>query len=331
MSSYSQYTTITGQTVSELCTSLRLSLNKLLEINNTNVSNGLVLFYDSTITVRLSNRSNTTYRTVLTRNTKGDTPIDVAVLNHIYKFNKDTLELVVEECTPPETLNITIRYASQRIYNISDYLRYANSVNARLSESLTIKIPADSLVKINSKSAVVNRPGTVDGGLLIDKNYKQCTIKRYTSGKYKDKKSLPIIPEEISVSNSASFDSVSMLGRSVDYQVYNGSNRSVSLSLTLHADLLNYYKIDIRDVVSYIESCNYPQYSENKVGAPEISFSTNNIYIKGILKSCEVSWKLPVIDNVYQLCTLSLGIQETKGPYSMSEIQSMKGRNTQDI
>lgn len=145
---------------------------------------------------------------------------------------------------------------------------------------------------------------------------------------------LPVIPEEFSESNSANFNSVSMMGRSVDYQIYEGSSRSVSFSLRLHEELYvstsSKYE-NIHNIVSLIESCCYPIYDRaayNYAAPPEIAFQIGKqFYIRGILTNCSATWHTPIIDDQFVWCDLSIGITETTGPYSMDEISNNSGRS----
>lgn len=137
---------------------------------------------------------------------------------------------------------------------------------------------------------------------------------------------LPVYPQEFSDTNSAKFSSVSLLGRSVDYQIYQGSSRDVSFTLNLHEELCDDYNY-IHDLVAQIQSACYPGYGEGRVQVPEIFFSIGDQFkIRGILESCNAVWKTPIIDGRLINCDLSLGVKETTGPYSQSEISSFGGR-----
>lgn len=143
---------------------------------------------------------------------------------------------------------------------------------------------------------------------------------------------LPVIPQEFSDSNSAAWSPVSMMGRSVDYQIYSGSSRTVSFTLQLHQELyndtVNTTTDNIYNLVQLIESCNYPFYSgdNNWAGPPQVVFKIGEqFYIKGILESCTANWKAPFDSKGrYMCCDLSVSVKETTGPYSAIDI----GQNT---
>ena len=137
---------------------------------------------------------------------------------------------------------------------------------------------------------------------------------------------LPVFPQEFSDSNSAVFSAQSMLGRSVDYQVYNSSSRSVSFTLQFHEELVPDNLDYVHEIVARIESACYPEYSNSVVQPPEIEFQIGSHFrIRGILESCSAAWKAPIIDGKLVNCDLSVCVRETSGPYKMSEIAAMKG------
>lgn len=137
---------------------------------------------------------------------------------------------------------------------------------------------------------------------------------------------IPVYPNEFADSNSGNFSSVSLLGRSVDYQIYQSSSRDVSFTLQLHEELCNDYNY-IHRLVAQFESACYPGYSGGIVQVPEIFVSIGNQFkIRGILTSCSAAWKAPIINGRLINCDLSLSIKETAGPYTQSEVAGMGGR-----
>lgn len=153
-----------------------------------------------------------------------------------------------------------------------------------------------------------------------------CTVWVYLDGTAGPAWSLPVYPQEFSDSNSANFSSQSVLGRSVDYQIYQGSSRSVSFTLNFHNELCEDYDY-IHELVSYIESACYPGYNSGIVQAPEICFTIGRQFkIRGVLESCSAVWRSPIIDNKLVNCDLSVSIKETTGPYSSHQIRSSGGK-----
>lgn len=138
---------------------------------------------------------------------------------------------------------------------------------------------------------------------------------------------LPVYPQEFSDNNSGNFSSVSLLGRSVDYQIYQGSSRDVSFTLQLHEELCQSDYNYIHRLVAQFESACYPGYSGGIVQVPEIFVSIGNQFkIRGILTSCSANWKAPIINGKLVNCDLSISIKETSGPYTQGEVASKGGR-----
>lgn len=138
---------------------------------------------------------------------------------------------------------------------------------------------------------------------------------------------LPVYPQEFTDSNSAGYSPVSILGRSVDYQVYQNSSRDVSFTLNLHEELCSSYTY-IHTLVAFVESACYPGYSGGggRVRVPELRVSIGSQFrIRGIVTSCSANWKPPIINGKLINCDLSIGVKETRGPYTSGEVAAMGG------
>lgn len=153
------------------------------------------------------------------------------------------------------------------------------------------------------------------------KNF-NCYMYTLTNGAVKYQRSLPVYPNEFSDTNNSNFNAVSLLGRSVDYQIYNGSSRDVSFVLQMHEELCSNANY-IHDLVAVIESACYPEYGNGIVRVPEVCFVIGSHFkCRGILTSTSANWKAPIIDGKLVNCDLSVSIRETTGPYAMSQIAS---------
>lgn len=181
-----------------------------------------------------------------------------------------------------------------------------------------------------TRSTLAKRSGNHSGmvgftaNTLTNKNF-NCYMYTLLNGSANSVWSLPVYPQEFNDTNSANFSSVSLLGRSVDYQIYQGSSREVSFTLQLHEELSSDYGY-IHRLVAQVESACYPGYSGGIVKVPEIYFSIGSQFkIRGILTGCSASWKAPIIDGKLVNCDLSVSVKETTGPYTMSDIASKGG------
>lgn len=172
----------------------------------------------------------------------------------------------------------------------------------------------------NSHSILSGRAGNYTTGKDFN-----CFVSVLLNGLNQGAWSIPVYPQEFSDTNTPSFASQNLLGRSVDYQIYNGSSRSVSFVLNLHEELCTDYTY-IHSLVAYIESAAYPGYSSGIVQVPEIMFNIGSQFrTRGILESCTATWKAPIVNGKMVNCDLSIGVHETYGPYSQSQVKSMGG------
>lgn len=137
----------------------------------------------------------------------------------------------------------------------------------------------------------------------------------------------PCYPESVSDSNSASYSSENILGRSEPFQYYTGSGpRTVSVDFEMHTDMcgdVNYvYKI-----TDLVESACYPNYGGAIAASRVIFHCSNNITIRGIISNVSTKYSGPIIDNKYAVINLSFSVTEVTGdPPSTGQIASIGGR-----
>ena len=153
---------------------------------------------------------------------------------------------------------------------------------------------------------------------------KECFFSIYERGQLvAGPRYLPIFPNEISDRNSSSYNPTSILGRSVAYQTYNGSSRSVNLTLELHEELCDDYTY-VPNLVKLIESVAYPGYETGQVNPCEMELVLGNfLRIRGIVSGVSTTWKAPIIDGRLVHCIVGFDITETTGPYSRAEVARM--------
>lgn len=122
---------------------------------------------------------------------------------------------------------------------------------------------------------------------------------------------LPIVPDSVSDRSQSNFSTNTPLGRSAPVYIYNGSGpREVSLSFDLHRELEGGSNID--DIVKGLQASVMPTYGgARKIVAPTVTLSIiNTVRITGVCRNVDIEWKKPIINNHYQLCTISLSISE---------------------
>ncbi len=148
---------------------------------------------------------------------------------------------------------------------------------------------------------------------------------------------IPVDPETIMDSMSASFASSTPLSRSAPiYSYQNSGPRSVQFSFTLHRDLCKEFNPGSEDMVDELidnlEGMVLPDYeSANKVVNPPIVGVKirDEIWIKGVVSgSVSKSFQVPILKYgdkyKYALVTLSFSVTEIK-PYSASILDSIQG------
>lgn len=281
---------------------------------------------------------------------------------NFYTYTSDgllTLSIICQmrNCNKSELLTLNSEpYSGDTSISVGQYLQQLDLEGQLIPKGLTFKIPVGLTGGVNSRySSFTNNSTlltTING---TDTKYNTTTtsvthyqlrssasnystsrdFNCYTyvllDGSAQDVYDLPVYPNEFSDSNRPNFSPISILGRSVDYQVYQGSSRSVSFILNLHDELCpdrNY----VHNLVAYIESAAYPGYTSDGVLVPEIFFQIGNQFtIRGILTGCDANWKAPIISGRLVNCDLSISITETSGPWSQYEIRNSGGFRTTGV
>lgn len=274
-------------------------------------------------------------------------------INELYSYNQIKFDSKEVKEYHKEFLeagdNNPIYLASKKYKSIAEYLRACTKSNEFILPGLAIRLPEQSNGGVKSEndfvfSQVNNITNSSDRSLnkryllfdehsngIIGQSYDSYFVRIENNKKGEvtehTRVPLPVTPQEFSDSNQARWNSVSMMGRSVDYQIYTGSSRSVSFTLQLHEEVTGTTRGDynnIHEIVALVESCCYPFYggdSTQYAGPPEVIFKiASQFYIKGILESCSATWTPPFIDGRYVNCNLSVSVKETTGPYSATEI-----------
>lgn len=147
---------------------------------------------------------------------------------------------------------------------------------------------------------------------------------------------LPVDPDSIQDTMSASFAQNSPLARSAPiYSYQNSGPRTIQLTFTLHRDLCNQYnpggQDSVDELINHLEACVLPDYQQTGkiVNPPLVSLQLRDeIYIKGVVTGgIGKTFKLPIInygkngeDNFkYALVDMAFSISEVT-PYSASII-----------
>ena len=145
---------------------------------------------------------------------------------------------------------------------------------------------------------------------------------------------IPVDPDAISDSTSASFPSSTPLSRSAPiYSYQNSGPRSVGVNFTLHRDLCNEYNNLSQDAVDLLinnlDQAVLPDYNSagKIVNPPVVSLKLrDDIFIKGIVTTMSHTFSLPIINyngkNKYAVVGFNFSVQEVT-PYSASILPSI--------
>lgn len=132
---------------------------------------------------------------------------------------------------------------------------------------------------------------------------------------------LPVLPESVTESVSASWSPTSIPGRSASYYTYAGTNnRTLSFSFTLHRDLLSELSTgsyDFNNIPNYLKSLCYPEYSSSLVRPPVCILKLADVIkMRGICTSVTVTHQLPLRNLVNSRITSANFSEDKKIQYN---------------
>lgn len=119
---------------------------------------------------------------------------------------------------------------------------------------------------------------------------------------------LPCYPDEIGDSTSANWSDESIIGRSAPISAYTGTGyRNVTFSFPMHREMAG----NIESVIKTLRASVYPRYESKGLTPPITTFRFGDFYVKGIVRNISFTWKKPIINEVYQVCEVSVNIDAT--------------------
>ena len=138
---------------------------------------------------------------------------------------------------------------------------------------------------------------------------------------------LPCYPEEVSESTSSVWNDQPIVGRSSPITSFSGTGfRSVSFSMDLHRDM-DTGSTSIETILKSLRMSVYGSYESSGIQPPITTFIFGSFKIKGIVRSISYTWKKPIVDNQYQLCTVSISIDELAPITTSSAFRSRNPMN----
>jgi hypothetical protein len=137
-----------------------------------------------------------------------------------------------------------------------------------------------------------------------------CFIKLSSSSSYYN---LPCYPDEVSDSTSSNWTDQSILGRSSPIEAFTGTSaRGVSFSFDLHRDMdgPDYSSNNIEKILEVLRSSVYPEYTSPGFVPIIVLFVFGEFKVRGAVKSVDFTWKKPIIDGYYSVCSVSVKVDE---------------------
>lgn len=168
----------------------------------------------------------------------------------------------------------------------------------------------------------------------------ECYVYISTMGQGSDGKRmwLPCYPDSIGDnSESPSWQSVSIIGRSpiVAYTGY--SARSISFTMTLHRDMRTagtgtaQTASSIENILKNLRAAVRPNYTQSGLRPPLVIFRFGTLTIRGYVTSLSHSWKKPIIDKQYSLCDVSVSVTEIINPEMSDAAYITSSSNPSDV
>lgn len=120
---------------------------------------------------------------------------------------------------------------------------------------------------------------------------------------------LPCYPEEISDGIEAQWSDVNIVGRSSPISAYTGTSyRHLSFNFDMHREMMS--NDGVNNAIRLLRASVFPQYLESGL-KPTISIiRLGEFKVRGIVRSVNMTWKKPIIDRKYQVCSVSISIDQ---------------------
>lgn len=126
---------------------------------------------------------------------------------------------------------------------------------------------------------------------------------------------LPVYPDEIQDTLSASWSNAQIVGRSSPISAYIGTNyRTVSFTLDLNRELLRRdknegFRDDLEHIIRLLNKAVYPKYTSQGLIPPITIFRFGEFYAKGFVESIGRTWKKPITrDYKYSYTPISISM-----------------------
>lgn len=125
---------------------------------------------------------------------------------------------------------------------------------------------------------------------------------------------IPCYPDEFQESTSANWSQQEILGRGAPIYSYSSTNsRNVNFNFTMHREMESTDKIE--RILSMIRASVYAYETNSGLYPVLTTFIFGRAGVRGIVRNVGFNWKTPIIDDEYQVCDVSVSIDEVPTVY----------------
>lgn len=122
-------------------------------------------------------------------------------------------------------------------------------------------------------------------------------------------KVMPCYPEEVQSAVNAIWSGPTIIGRTGTLAAYTGtSDVTTTFNIELHRELEGGDVGNIEKLIAYMKAGCYPKYSSGALLPPVTIFKFGNMWMRGRLSSVTDTWKLPIIDKQYAICSVAISM-----------------------
>lgn len=121
---------------------------------------------------------------------------------------------------------------------------------------------------------------------------------------------LPCYPESLSDNVNPMWNQQQILGRTASIAAYTGTgDLTYTFSFKLHREMCDDDSVNsIEEVIQFLRKTVYPKYKQTGLLPPLTKFVFGQTAMSGYVTSFGATWELPIIDGLYQVCTIQLGL-----------------------
>lgn len=133
---------------------------------------------------------------------------------------------------------------------------------------------------------------------------------------------IPFPPADLTErTNSPSFTSDNIVGRTSQYMVYtSSSNRSIGVTFSIIDD---YIEIGLQEVRDILASMAMPQYTNYNIDPPRVQIKLGAMVLRGVISSISFTWSGPFRNGLYTVLNVTMELTEARQiPLGSTEVRA---------